>query len=150
VNPSEKRALEDIETYGCHVLHVLEENELPRFSYSLGIQRLSRAPEIVVVGLKRPLAHWVVNEYNRRVRAGESFLPGVLYSGFLEGFDVRFEAVERQHYREYFGWARWLYDGDKFDVVQLIYPSTSGVWPWDGDAEFTAFQPLLCRDPRAS
>ncbi|MBL8804097.1 MAG: DUF4262 domain-containing protein [Planctomycetes bacterium] len=116
-NRSEERALDDIATYGCHVLHVLEENKLPPFSYSLGIQRVSRAPEVLVVGLKQPLAHWLVNECNRRVRAGESFRQGEFYAGFLEGFEVRFEVVERQHYREHLGWARWLYGGDEFDAL---------------------------------
>ena len=36
-------------------------------------------------GLK-DLAHFIVNEYNRRVRAGESSLCRASYKGFLEGF----------------------------------------------------------------
>jgi len=84
--------------------------------------------------LKQELAHWMINEYNNRVKAGEVFEPNKYYSGFLENFDVTFREVEKQHYPEYFGWARWLYKGDNFSVLQLIYPSTSGFWPWDTEA----------------
>jgi hypothetical protein len=87
----------------------------------------------------------MVNEYNRRVRAGENFVPGARYSGFIEGFDVLVERVHESHYDEYFGYNRWLYRGSNFEVLQLVYPNTSGVWPWDenADAWFRARQPRL-------
>ena len=83
MDAGEQKALDDIEAYGCHVIHVLEDEKGPPFSYSVGVQRTSGAPEVMVIGLKRPIAHFVVNEYNRRVRAGERFAPGARYDGFL-------------------------------------------------------------------
>ena len=131
--PGDKKALEDIEEYGCHILHIIEEGEYPRFSYSIGIQKQTGQHDLIVTGLKRDLAHRIINEYNHRVRVGEIFQPNEFYSGFLEKFEVTFKEVEKRHYREYFGWGLWLYKGDDFRVLQLIYPSTSGVWPWDKD-----------------
>jgi hypothetical protein len=113
----DEKALSDIERYGCHVIHVLEEGELPPFTYSEGIQQTSGAPEVVVIGLKKPIAHFVVNEYNRRIRIGERFAPGKLYTGFLEHFDIQFVVADRSHYEEYFGWNRWLYRGNGFEVL---------------------------------
>lgn len=141
----EKRALANIEQYGCHVLYVLGEGELPPFTYSVGIQKKTSAPELIVVGLKQPISHFIVNEYNRRVVAGERFPDGTMVDGFLEGFPCLMRAVDRRHYRDYFGWNRWLYDGDAFDVLQMIYPSTDGIWPWDSNASeyFKAQQTLL-------
>jgi hypothetical protein len=145
VDKGEEKALSDIEKYGCHILHVLEEGEYPRFSYSIGIQKNTGKPELIVTGLKKELAHNIINEYNRRVREGEVFLPDEYYDGFIEGFDVTFKEVEKKHYEEYFGWARWLYKGDNFKVLQFIYPSTSGIWPWNSEApeDFTWFIPNL-------
>lgn len=142
----DEKALADIEKHGCHILHVLEDETGPRFSYSIGIQKTSKHPELIVTGLKRDLAHWIINEYNDRIRAGERFEPDQLYSGFLGDFDVMFRPVLKEHYEEYFGWGRWLYNGDDFDVHQLIWPSTKGVWPWDKKApeEYTFSIPLLC------
>lgn len=37
MDPAEKKARADIERFGCHVVHVLAEGDLPAFSYSVGI-----------------------------------------------------------------------------------------------------------------
>lgn len=145
MDKGEEKALSDIEEYGCHILHVMEEGEHPGFTYSIGIEKSTGQPELIVTGLKKELAHWMINEYNGRVKSGEVFEPNKCYNGFLDGFEITFKEVEKTHNSEYFGWARWLYKGDNFRVLQLIYPSTSGVWPWDPDApdDFTWFIPRL-------
>jgi hypothetical protein len=38
----------DIDAYGCHVIHVLEDDEGPPFSYSVGVQKTSGSPEVIV------------------------------------------------------------------------------------------------------
>ena len=142
----EEKALADIEKHGCHIIHVLEDEEEPPFSYSVGVQKSSGAPEVMVIGLKQPIAHFVVNEYNSRVRAGERFVAGRRYEGFLEGFKVQFEVVTSEHFDEYLGWNKWLYRGKNFEAVQIICPTTDGVWPWEPAASewFRQRQPILC------
>ena len=130
----EEKALSDIEEYGCHVLSVMEEAEYPGFTYSIGIEKKTKQPEVIITGLKQEIAHWMVNEYNNRVKAGEVFEAGKFYPDFLEGFDVTFKEVEKKHYTEYFGWGRWLYNGNDFRVLQLVYPTTAGIWPWEANA----------------
>ena len=49
MDAGEKKPLADIEQYGCHVIHVLEEEEGPPFSYSVGVQKTSGAPEVMVI-----------------------------------------------------------------------------------------------------
>ena len=141
----EKKALKDIAEYGCHMLHVLEEDNYPSFTYSIGIEKTSHQPEVIITGLKQEIALWMVNEYNSRVKSGEIFEPGKLYAGFLDSFKVTFKEVEKKHYSEYFGWGHWYYKGNDFRVLQLIYPSTSGVWPWDKAApeDFIWYVPKL-------
>lgn len=149
MDPRERKALADIDRYGCHVINVMAEDELPPFTYSVGVSRSSGRPEVVVIGLKQELAHAVVNDYNQRGQAGEVFTPGELYSDFLEGFDVTFERVDRAFYAEYFGWDLWLYGGPEFDALQLVYPTTDGHWPWQPGASdwFRARQPILTSSP---
>ncbi|MBK8115773.1 MAG: DUF4262 domain-containing protein [Candidatus Accumulibacter sp.] len=142
----ERNILQHIEEYGCSVTSVFDPQKVePPFSYSIGIARSSGAPELIIIGLSSKLSHWMVNEYNRRIRSGEQFLPGVLYLGFLEGFAVQFGPVAREHRAEYMRSACWLHGGSEFDALQLIWPSTSGVWPWDAEASdwLRANQPLL-------
>ena len=141
----EAKALADIEAYGCHILHVLEEADKAPFTYSVGIEHNFGAPELIVIGLKREVAQFIINDYCRRVRSGEVFQPGQRTSGFIEGFDCQFGAVDIGHYREHFGWDIWFYDGFDFRVMQLIYPTVDGIWPWDEKASdwFRVWQPLL-------
>lgn len=142
----EQNILLHIEKHGCSVTSVFDPKEIdPPFSYSIGIAKSSGAPELIIVGLGSKLSHWMVNEYNRRVQSGEKFLPGVHYLGFLEGFAVQFGPVAREHREEYMRSACWLHGGSEFDALQLIWPNTSGVWPWDAEASewFRANQPLL-------
>ena len=131
----EKKALSDIEEYGCHILNVLEEENYPGFCYSIGIQKSTNHPELIVTGLRAELGQWLINEYNNRVKGGETFEEGKPYTGFLDDFEVQFRKVEKKHYKEYFGWAQWLYKSKSYRVLQLIYPNTSGVWVWDKEAD---------------
>jgi hypothetical protein len=141
----EQKAVNDIEEFGCHVLHVLEEDDLSCFTYSIGISRKTGRPDLVITGLNREIAHWVINEYNERLRNGEQFEVDNYYSGFLEGFEVTFKEVSKEHYKEHFGWGLWYYGNMTFPVLQLVFPSTSGDWPWDQEAsqDFKWIQPIL-------
>lgn len=141
----EQKALDDIENHGCHILHVIEEGDYPRFTYSIGIEKTTKKPDLIITGLKREIAHWMINEYRKRITEGEVFKPMEFYKGFLEGFDITFVHVDKKHYEEYLGWGLWYNNGNNFNMLQLVFPSTSGTWPWNENAseEFTSLQPLL-------
>lgn len=141
----EQKALDDIKKYGCHILHVMEDEKNPRFTYSIGIEKSTNQPDLIIYGLKNDIAQWMINEYKNRIKAGEVFEPFNQYGGFLDGFDVVFIEVGKRHYKEHFGWGNWYNKGSNFKMLQLVFPSTSGVWPWDEDApeDFTWHQPLL-------
>lgn len=145
IDPHDAKALSNIDEYGCHIIHVFQDEEGPRFTYSVGIEKTSNQPELIVTGLKRELAHWIVNEYNDRVRKGEVFQPDKAYSGFLDGHDVIFKLMSKDLYPEYLGWDIWLYGNHDFRTFKMIWPSTSGKWPWDADAPdgYTWHIPLL-------
>src|SRR5438128_1624775 len=145
MDAGEKKALDDIAKYGCHIIQVMAEGDLPPFSYSVGIQQSLGKPEAIIIGLKEPVAKFVINEYNSRLKGGESFEVGNFYSGFIEGFDCYLETVHTKHFREYLGWDIWLYKGTNFAAMQFVYPTTSGVWPWEAAASerFKHWQPIL-------
>lgn len=147
VDELKKQIETNIEQFGCHVVHVAAEDELPPFSYSVGIQRSFGAPEAIVIGLEQPLAHEIITDYNRRVRNGEAFMAGGSYAEFIDNFEMIVERVDREFYGEYLGAAMWLYDGPSFEAVQLIYPTMDGRWPWDPSVSdaYRAWQPVLTR-----
>jgi hypothetical protein len=141
----DQRTLENIARFGCSVLHIPEEDDLPPFSFSVGITKSAAAPELIVIGLRQELAQILINDYHQRVQAGEVFRAGERYTGFLEGFEVALERVAESFYEEYLGYNLGFYAGPNFEVLQLIYPNTEGIWPWqpEADAGFRARQPLL-------
>lgn len=145
MNDGERKALDDIERYGCHVISVLAEEELPPFAYSVGIHLKTGKPELIVIGLKQALAHSIVNLYNERVVSGEIFEAGKRYADFIGGFDCELRAVHRSHYPEHFGYCYRLYKNWDFQALQLIYPTTTGIWPWETEADdwFRMRQPML-------
>jgi len=63
---------------------------------------------------------------------------------------VQFEVVSPDHFDDYLGWDEWLYGGKDFNVLQIVYPTTDGIWPWEpGACEwFRARQPILSDDLR--
>jgi len=141
----EDKALDDIEKYGCHILMVMEGEGEPCFTYSIGINKKQEKPDVVILGLNNELASKMINLYNDRISSGENIKPGKYYSGFLEGFDVCFVKVAKKYYNNYFGWGLWLHNGDKFDVLQMVWPTTQGLWPWSDNKleSYTWAQPIL-------
>lgn len=143
------KALNDVSTYGCHVLKILGDENAPKFAYSIGIEKTSHQPDLIVTGLNFDVAHWIINEYNRRVRTGEAFIANVPYDDFIDGFPVIFSPFFKQHYRAHLGWGLWFYGSDRFDVFQIIYPDKEGRWPWDDGVtdEYRWLMPMLCEMP---
>lgn len=145
----EQKIRDDIRSSGFSMMSVMEDGDGPGFTYSIGIHQTIKAPEVVVIGPSPDLAQHLVQAYYLRVRDGEEFESNKEYSDFLTKFKVRFEAVHNGHYEDYFGRAIDHYGGQEFPVLQMILPSTSGVWPWDANAseEFKSGQPVLSRMP---
>jgi hypothetical protein len=147
---NDRRVAADIKEYGCHVISVLPDPDAnkPPFTYSVGIQESSGTPEAIVFGLTAEMGGFVINEYNRHIRAGARFTKGTLYPGFLKGFSVYMEPAQVELLREYtLGCERFYGESGSYSVVQIVYPNTSGVWPWQEEANawFKANQPMLGR-----
>jgi hypothetical protein len=88
MGPDEEKTLANIAEHGCHVLHVLAENDLPPFTYTVGIERASSAPEIVVIGLKQPICKAVFDIFKRR-----NFRPCVWLGAVTATWIVSFLAI---------------------------------------------------------
>ena len=141
----ERKFLTNIEQYGLSITHVLPEGNSPGWSFSAGLYPRYGHPEIVVFGLNRDVAHWLVNHAADEIREGRPFVPGAEYEGLLEGVRCTFRPVASVWYDPFLGWARWYHGGDEFPVLQCIWPDHDGHYPWDdGFPEaWKCAQPLL-------
>ncbi|KFN48206.1 hypothetical protein N790_06785 [Arenimonas malthae CC-JY-1] len=145
LNADQERVLADIRKYGCHVIQVLAEGDLPPYAYSIGISRTSDSPDVCVFGLPADKSHRLLHHYNKRVREGERFESGQVLQGFIKGMDCVLRPVHESQLREHFGWNLWLHDGRPFPMLQLVYPTNEGIWPWSEMASdwLRRWQPLL-------
>ena len=145
---NDKRVAEDIAKYGCHVVSVFDpEERTPDFSYSVGIQATTGRPEALVVGVRSSLGHSMINYYNELVRGVAKLKRGILYPGFIDGFSIFIEPTLSGRHSEYTLGCDRYYKGEGYAAVQLIYPTTKGVWPWQKAASewFKTHQPMLGR-----
>lgn len=143
-----RKALADIESYGLSVMSVFDpEQKLPPFTYSIGVYQTQQQPELLVIGLEHKLAHRLTNLYAARLTEGWRPQFGQDEPGFLEGFAVRFEPLSPDSVEPYMRLDFWLYEPQVFPAVQMVYPTTKGIWPWQEEApeSFRALQPLLYR-----
>ncbi len=128
------RIYKNIEKHGCHIIHVPEEEDYPSFTYSIGIEKSTGKPELIITGLDKDTAHFLINEYNARLKEGEVFEPDNFYEEFLEDVKITFKTVDPKHYKDLMGYASWLYQRDDFKALHFIWPSAEGTWPWEKKA----------------
>ncbi|MFC5480329.1 DUF4262 domain-containing protein [Massilia suwonensis] len=145
-DPGEEKALSDIAEHGLHIINVCGEDDLPPFSYSLGIEQSLNLPELIVVGLRAEVGQSVINACYEQMRSGTPIASGMRVSGLLGGdFECLLGEVSDTNRKQYMGWTSWLYKDAGFRAYQIIFPNTSGVFPWEAEASnwFRNWQPLL-------
>lgn len=126
----DKKILNDIDIYGWHVIMVPEDEQGPSFGYSVGLFQSFDHPEIIVIGLKLEAIHYLLNKMGDAIREGIRFEPGQFYSNLLEGVDCYFTSVHPDHYKEYVDYGKWYYKEEMFSLLQCIYPTVTGIYPW--------------------
>src|SRR5687767_12632623 len=102
---SENEYLSNIEEFGLQVIHVLEDENGPTFSYSIGLFHNYQHPEIILLGLKQELAYSIINNFGFDIKEGKRFEPGILYSDILDGYECLMVKVKTEFYDNYLGQA---------------------------------------------
>ncbi len=128
------RILKNIEKNGCHITHVDAVESSPSFTYSIGIEKSTGRPDVIITGMDKDSAHFLINEYNSRIQDGEVFDADGFYDEFLEDVNVTFKVVDPKYYPQYFPLGQSYYKGDDFSALHFIWPDISGAWPWQKKA----------------
>jgi hypothetical protein len=131
MSKADQKLLSDIEEYGWHIVNVLEDEEGPPYSFSIGLYHTFRHPEVIIIGLDPDLMQNMINWIGADIRGGKSFEIGKEYADLIEGFNCTFMVVQKKYYSEYLGYAMWFYKGDGFPVIQCVWPTTKGKFPWE-------------------
>ena len=146
---TKERIINDIKAYDCHLGLLESDGYLPAFVYSIGLFEKFKHPEIIVFGLRHEVMGAMVNHARDEIREGVIFQAGATYSGFLEGYEVHFLAVDGKNYGDYLGYAGWYYGYSwDFPVLQMVWPDKENRWPWEGpfNEDWKYKQPLLDRN----
>jgi hypothetical protein len=144
----DRKLLADVKRHGWHVLGVEQDGDGPGFAYSVGLYRSFGHPEVIVFGLPVPVLHRIINAVGEAVRSGERFGHLDESGDVLDGYNVAFRTVERRHYADYLGYARWFYRGDDFPALECVWPDAQHRYPWHPElpAALAQRQPVLSDD----
>ncbi len=145
LSDGDKKVFSDIEKYGLHVIYVLEDDEGPGFGFSIGLYKNYGHPEIIIIGLKQELTHSIINDIGAYVKDGKKYESLNYYDGLIKGFECYFVDIDKSNYYQYMGYANWYYGDNDFPVVQCIYPTIKGIYPWQKEwpENIKDLQPLL-------
>jgi len=140
-----EKQLSDIEEHGLHVIHVLEDENGPGFTYSIGLFHNYQHPEIIMIGLKKDLAHILINNIAYDVKQGQTYKSGTYYSAILDNYECLMLEVDRKNYDEYVGQAIRFYKNNDFPLLQCVYPTIKGAYPWEDTwpEDIKYLQPIL-------
>ena len=138
--------LGDIAKIGWSVIQINEGPANPIYSFSVGLYHTHKHPEIIVFGLPHPVAGSIINSIGAMIVLGKKIESDRLYDDFTNSGNV-FKTVDPSKYEQYCGYARWLYKGSNFPMLQCVWPLKSGQYPWDAGypPEGAQFQPLISR-----
>lgn len=145
LDDDEKSFVVKIREHGWFDTSVTSDDEGPGFSYTSGLWVNAGQPELILFSMKREIAHDVFWDLFRDAKAGQRLKQGVLTDRVFANLPAYAFPVARKFYREYLGWNRWLYAGDDFPCVQIVWPDREGVFPWQAgfDVAFAHDQPDL-------
>jgi len=140
-----RKTLENIEKFGLSVQYVFDNKENFQFSYSIGLYQTYQHPEIIMIGLGQDLMHHVINNLAEDIRNGKRYDAYSWSPDVLDGFECYFIEVDKANYDEYVLGDIRLYGGNNFPLLQCVYPTTNGIYPWEDTwpDDYKKLQPLL-------
>jgi hypothetical protein len=127
---------------GARLLEHPDWNDIPDWSYTIGLYASCGHPEIVVFELERDFVHTLLWDLAGSIQAGNRFEPGQLFDDVLPSFEGQtfmFERVSPGSIPALFGWGSWFYKYEEFPVLQYLWPDRNGPFMWeDASAESSA------------
>lgn len=139
----DRKLLADVNDYGWHLIGIDDPDSDPAYVFSVGMFHTLGHPEICMFGLNQTqVMGQIINGIGELIRSGQQFEDRSESTDVLDGFPCMFRSVDRSLYREFFGYARWFYEGDEFPILQCVWPDKRGQYPWDSDS-VTQVQPVM-------
>lgn len=141
----EQSFVTSIRQHGWFDTAVFGDEEGPNFSYSSGFWVNTGKPEVIMFGMKREIMHDVFWDLYRDALAGKSLPSGLRTDQVFANLPAYAFPVAPRYYRDYLGWNQWLYAGNDFPCLHIVWPDRAGIFPWERgfDEGFRDDQPDL-------
>lgn len=134
----EQKILDTVEEHGWFCTSVFDpEGVLLEFSYSVGFTQTLEHPEFIIFGLPGKVAHAILWDLFRTLKAGRIPEDSQHWSDLIEGYDCVIRRVHpTQITREYFNSAMWFWGdsadrGEPLPAYQIVWPDRKGRFPWE-------------------
>jgi hypothetical protein len=144
-DPSEQKVIADIRQYGWHCVHIMAEGDDGPYAFTIGLFQNYQHPELIIFGLPAKVAHQILHIAIQAIQSGEPINLAAKTDALIDGYYCHFVEAPRSKYRDYVGFGRWYYEGDKFPLYQIVWPNRQGQFPWQPEASdsFKRLQPIL-------
>lgn len=145
LDQDEQRTIGHIEEFGLSVFHIKAGASSPGFSYTVGLFDTCGSPELIVVGLKEPMAHFLLNEAAMELRKGTNLSRG-RHRELIGEVECEFRPVDLKWTRHLMNWTNWYYASEEVPVLQAVYPDLGNNFPDEPGFNDYFQQPLLQPD----
>lgn len=145
LDTQETKVVSDVERVGWSVMLIRDEPEKnqPGWAFTIGLFESHGHPEVAIFGLKEESRVNILNWIGENVKKHKPFSAGREHDWVLDGHPCWSREVLKCWYDDLFGWAVWFYGGRDFPVVQCIWPTRDGMYPWQEQPPYSNPQPLL-------
>lgn len=146
---SDRKLLSDVSQFGWHVVGIHEEENSPRFAFSVGLYYQYLHPEIMIMGLPHEVAHKLLASVQNIIHQGGFIQPWSAVEE-IASFPLMAVPIHFDHYKEHLGYGMWFYRSlpEPFPAIQLVWPDKGGVFPWQEgyDQRYFQLQRVLCEE----
>ena len=148
----DSRVLHHIQQRGWTVLNIPEDQEGPGYAFTVGLWANCQHPELILIGQPPELMKSSLSAACQAIHEGKHrFSAGQTTQSVLSGHLCQFVPVPAPSYRDYLGYALWLYGNEEFPALQCVWADPQGRFPWHPDTpdHLREQQPILGTASRA-
>jgi hypothetical protein len=131
LDEGKRKFVSNIREHGWFRTRIFAEGDQPEYSFTTGFWVTLGQPELIVFGLKSEIAHAVLWDVFRNFKAGQQLATRSRTDAVFANLPACLYTVDKKFYPEFLGWSRWFYAGDDFPCLQLVWPDSEGIFPWE-------------------
>jgi Domain of unknown function (DUF4262) len=145
IEPITERTIEQIREHGWQVIMIPPDDNGPGWSFTIGLWHNHRSPELAMFGLDVHVMHALLNDLAQQSVNGRPVADRQERHDVINDYPVALRTVDDGWYKAFFGTAIRFYRRSPFPVLQVVWPSKQGQFPWDPDADdaYRDLQPQL-------